>query len=204
MSEQLDRRLAQTAYRKVVQGEKLSSEERAALKRYEREQEEARRWEYYRSIPPKHWRQMSGRQAKVILDQARRYGIPFDDNPIDLPKVVRALHDFFAENSYKLTSGNDALLQGDDGSPALERYREERAALARLDRLEREGMLVARDTVRDGLGRIASILRAAGETLERQFGPTALEVLHEALDEAEAEVARVFGDVEAMEGSGGA
>ncbi len=85
-----------------------------------------------------------------------------------------------------------------EGSPALERYREERAALARIDRLEREGALVSRGHVREGLGRIAAILRMAGETLERQYGPAALEILHEALNDAEAEVIRSLGAAESM------
>jgi len=46
--------------------------------------------------------------------------------------------------------------------------------------------------MRESLGRIAAILRGAGDALQRQFGPAALEVLYEALDDAEREVERVF------------
>ena len=77
-----------------------------------------------------------------------------------------------------------------DSSPALERYREERAALARLDRLERERVLVNRQAIREGMGRISAVLRTAGDTLQRQFGPEALEILNEALAEAERELVR--------------
>ena len=69
-------------------------------------------------------------------------------------------------------------MQG-NGSPALERYREERAAIARLDRLEREGQLLPRDEVREALGRIAAILRGAGDTLQRQYGQAAADILLE-------------------------
>ena len=82
-------------------------------------------------------------------------------------------------------------------SPALERYREERAALARLDRLdrlERENVLLPRDQVREALGRIAAVLRAAGESLQRQYGGGAAELLHEAIDDAEREMKRTFGE----------
>jgi hypothetical protein len=195
LSQRLDKQAAATAYKKVMAGEQPTSQERAALTRYEREQEEKRRWQYYESIPQKHWRQMSGRQPKVLREQAQRYGLPFGGATIHLPEVVLALHDFLAANARKLAADDDAdaLLGSDAPSPALERYREERAAIARLDRLERERVLVRRDEIRQGLGRIAAILRTAGETLGQQYGNDAAEILNEALDDAERDIARFFG-----------
>jgi hypothetical protein len=111
---------------------------------------------------------------------------------VDLPKVVRAIHEFFADNAVKLARDDDPLMQG-SGSPALERYREERAAMARWDRLEREGVLLPRDQVREALGRWASIIRAAGDALQRQFGPAAAEILFEALDDSDRDMDRFFG-----------
>src|SRR4051812_23579848 len=152
--------------------------ERAALTRHEKAKEEQLRWQYYRSIPQKHWRQMSGRQTKVINEQADRYGLPIGGPFIDLTKLARALHDFLAANALKLAKEDDPLLEGGPSSPALERYREERAALARLDRLERESVLLPRDQVRESMGRVAAILRGAGDTLQRQFGAGAVEILY--------------------------
>jgi hypothetical protein len=189
----VDADLVAKAYRKVMDRQDLTKEERAALKRHEREKEERLRWQYYASIPQKHWRQMSGRQTKVINEQAARYGIPFGGASINLALVVRGLHDFLADNAVKLARDDDPLMQG-SGSPALERYREERAALARLDRLAREGNLIPRSETRETLGRIAAILRSAGDSLQRQFGPEAAEVLYEALDDCGREVDRVFGE----------
>ena len=195
LSQRLDKQAAATAYKKVMAGEQPTSQERAALTRYEREQEEKRRWQYYESIPQKHWRQMSGRQPKVLREQAQRYGLPFGGATIHLPDVIRALHDFLAANARKLSADDDedALLGSDAPSPALERYREERAAIARLDRLEREQVLVRRDEIRQGLGRIAAILRTAGETLQQQYGNDAADILNEALDDAERDIDRFFG-----------
>jgi hypothetical protein len=192
VSDKLERDEAARAYRKVMSGEKLSRSEQASLRRFEKEKEETQRWQYYKTIPQKHWREMSGRQSKVLYEQAERYGIPFGERTINLPEVVRALHDFFKRNAVKL-SVDDDLLTG-ESSPALERYREERAALARLDRLEREHVLVNRQEIREGLSRIASILRTAGDTLQRQFGSGALEILNEALAEAEREMERSDGE----------
>ena len=192
-SARVDADLVSRAYRKVMDRQELTKPERAALKRHEREKEERLRWQYYADVPQKHWRQMSGRQAKVLNEQAQRYGIPFGGSTINLPAVVRALRDFLADNAQKLARDDDPLMQG-TGSPALERYREERAAMARLDRLEREQKLIPRDAARESLGRIAAILRGAGDTLQREFGSAAVEILYEALDDSQSEIDRAFGE----------
>lgn len=191
LSDQLERELAGRAYRKVVAGEKLTAQERSALRRYEKQQEEERRWQYYESIPQKHWREMSGRQTKVLHEQAERYGIPFGEKKINLPAVVRALHNFLAENHRRLAD-NDELMNPAVASPALERYREERALMARLDRLERENTLIDRVQMHNALIRIAAIIRAAGSSLQRQFGPEAAGILNEALDDAERGIDKLF------------
>lgn len=180
------------AYRKVMDKQELTDKERAALKRHEKDKEERLRWQYYAAIPQKHWRQMSGRQTKVINEQALRYSLPFGGPHINLPAVVRAFHDFLADNAHKLAKDETDLMQG-AASPALERFREERAALARLDRLEREEQLVPRDLTREALARIATVLRNAGDALQRQFGPAAVEILYDALAEARREIDRAFG-----------
>jgi hypothetical protein len=192
---QVDADLVKSGYRKTVNGEELTKEERRALKRHEADREERLRWKYYETIPQKHWREMSGRQTKVLNEQAARYGIPFGGATVNLRNVVRALHNFLAENAQKLARDDDPWMQG-SGSPALERYREERAAMARLDRLTREDQLLPRVEVREALGRIASIIRSAGDMLERNHGAGALDILIEALDDAQRELDRCFGPQE--------
>jgi hypothetical protein len=187
ISDRLDRDLAARAYKKVMAGQLPSVQERNALRRFEKERDEKLRWQHYASIPQKHWRQMSGRQTKVLQEQAERYGIPFASREISLPRVVKALHDFLAANARHLPSDAD-LLGPDFGSPALERYREEKAAIAKLDRLEREGELIEVSVLRDGLNRIAAILRSAGDSLDRRFGPEARQILNDALDDAHKHV----------------
>ncbi|MCC7336839.1 MAG: hypothetical protein IT422_17250 [Pirellulaceae bacterium] len=184
-----------SAYRKIMAGNKdeLSREEDAAVKQFEKGKEERLRWQYYDSIPQKHWRAMSGRQAKVLIEQASRYGIPFGGAMVSLPKVVLALHDFLAENKHKLARDDDDMLNG-PASPALERYREERALLARLQRLERETELLPRDLVRQSLAKTATLIRTAGESLQRQYRDGAAELLYEAIADAEAEIERFFAE----------
>lgn len=79
----------------------------------------------------------------------------------------------------------------------MERYREERAALARLDRLKRERQLLPRNEVKEALGRIAAVLRGAGDAQQRQFGAAAAEILYDALDDAQRELDRTFGEAQA-------
>lgn len=187
----IDGPLVSQAYRKLMDRRELTAAEREALKRHERQKEERLRWQYYKSIPQRHWRTMSGRQTKVINEQAARYGIPFGGPTIDLSAVVRSLHDFLADNAHKLARDDDVLLQGGN-SPALERYREERAELAKLDRLERQKQLLPRDQVRQSLARTAAILRDAGDALQRTFGASAAEILYDALGDAQREIDRFF------------
>jgi hypothetical protein len=133
---------------------------------------------------------MSGRQAKVLKEQSDLYGLPFGGPTINLGQLAKALHDFLAVHARRLTSrteSGDPLL-GDSSSPALEQYRRERAVLARLDRLEREEQLLPRDETHDALSRISVILRRSLETIERQHGAAAADVLRQALDEADREI----------------
>ena len=163
-----------SAYSKVSRGETPTAQERAALDRYEKEKEDAPALAVLRLDSPKHWRAMSGRQTKVLNEQAATYGISFGGPVINLPTFVRQFHDFLARNARRLREGDDDMMAVDVSSPALERYREERAALARLDRLEREGALMPKDDVREGLGRIATTIRAAGDILQRQMAQVRL------------------------------
>lgn len=136
-SDHIDRELAAAAIRKRQHGEKPTRDEMAALRRVEKKREEELRWQYYSSIPQKHWREMSGRQAKVINEQASRYGIPFSGRIIDLPAVVRALHDFLAENAGRLAR-DDETSDGD----ALERLRKVKAEMAEIERDRIRGDLI--------------------------------------------------------------
>jgi hypothetical protein len=190
-----------SAMRKIATGQagSLTKEEKRALQRHEKQKEERLRWQYYASIPQAHWKRMSGRQAKILQEQGRRYGLPFDAALINLPAVVRALHDFLADNARKLAAEDDPTMLAGPASPALERYREERAILARLERQQREQSLRPLDDVREGLRLVAAVIRSAGDTLNREFGAAAAQVVREALDEIEREIERRFGPLPAPE-----
>lgn len=91
-------------------------------------------------------------------------------------------------------SETDPLLATGDGSPALERYREERAKLAALDRKTREKELIVLGTIREYLGRFSANIRSAGRALQKAFGTEASRILEDALTDSEREISQVCGD----------
>jgi hypothetical protein len=115
------------------------------------------------------------------------------NGPWFLPQVIRWLLD---RTKYR-NPPTDPLLDGpSDGSDALERYRDARAAIAELDLLERQKSLVDREATRAGLLKIAMVLRRAGTRLQSIHGATAAEIFHHALDEAKVMIDREFGSGE--------
>ena len=189
-----DRRLALEAARAYQEGRVPTAAQRAALRRHEQRKETTLRWQYYRSIPQKHWRIMSGRQTKVINEQASLYNIPFGGPVIDLPAVVRALHDFLARNARLLASGmDDASLLFGRSTPSLERVRRATAELREIQVARERGNLVDRALARECLLQLAGMLRAAGETLQRRYGPDALEIVNDMIANWERLVEEHFG-----------
>ncbi len=111
-SELVDGDLAQRAIEKQRKGETPTAQELAALRRVERQRDEALREEHYASIPQRDWIRMSGRQRKVIVDQAQKYGLPIGGATINLADLAKGLHDFLAANAPKLAAddgGNGSI-----------------------------------------------------------------------------------------------
>ena len=85
VAEQHERELVARALDKRRRGLEPATYELRALAKFERRREEETRWNYYRSIPQKHWREMSGKSTSQLHSQQERYGIPFGERSIDLP-----------------------------------------------------------------------------------------------------------------------
>ena len=135
-------------------------------------------------------------QSSSLRRQAANYGLPIGDRKIDLTAFVPAFHEFLAKHAKRLSapkSDDEDLLFGGT-SPALERYRNERAMLARMDRIEREGRLIDREQASAMFGQIASVLRSAGDDLQRQYGQDAYIILDDALVECVRLVDEMFGE----------
>lgn len=118
---------------------------------------------------------------KVCGDLFDMHRLPVSGPVVDLFAVVAALrqrmHEYFA---LRREDPEDPMGSGGD-SPALERWREEKWMLARLDRQEREKTLIPRDLVREIMVLQSTIVRPALESLQRQFGPEAYDLMAGAL-----------------------
>lgn len=183
--EQIERRAAE-CLRKQKSGQKPSKSEEAALRVLRGQREEAERWQHYATIPKKHYVQMSGRQHKILDEQASRYGIPIRGETIDLGRVLIWLHDFLAENGPLLlrTVGTDQLLSGElQDSPALEKLREVTFRLKELEYEQKKGNLIPREEIHQFFSQFANRIRSAGDQLQRKFGADALEILNAAIDQ---------------------
>ena len=80
----------------------------------------------------------------------------------------------------------DPLLVGVD-SPALERYRSHRADLAQMEVEAKKKTHADLAQLNEALTRFASCFRRAGDVLQRRFGPDAVGILNDALDQAARE-----------------
>ena len=191
VAEQVERELVREAIAKRQRGERPTRRETQALARFEKDQDEQSRWGHYSSIPKKHYIEMSGRQARTLNEQARRYNLPIGGRVIDLGLTLRAFHDFLAKHGPKLLDTDDPMSVAVN-SPSLEEWRSERARIAKMDRLERERILIKREDAHESLARIASMLRNCGDLLEQEFGRDARAILNEAIDDVTSEVSKSF------------
>lgn len=200
VSEQILKELAATALRKRSRGEKPTAQELGALRKVEKQREEELRWHHYETVPKKHYLEMAGdgdspRPRKVIHEQADRYGLPLRGPTINFRDFIRAVHDFLAANKRKLAEpepdSDEALFAG-RYSPAQERWREAKAEMAEIQLAREKKRVLSREDLRNGLNEISAILRGIGEGLQRQFGPDALQLHDEGLDDAQAAIDRMF------------
>jgi hypothetical protein len=116
--------------------------------------------------------------TRAIRDWKEK-GCPLENGRYCLPEVI-AWRDGWQKRS--APDPEEMELMGGD-SPALERLREEKYQLARLDRLERERQLVRVDDLLQPLMEAAAVVRAAGERIGRDYGPEAQEIVNEAVGE---------------------
>ena len=198
-----DKALAAEALKKQAGKKKPARAEADALRRVRKQADYDKRQEIYAAIPKAEYIDLCGRPTKVLHDQADRYGFPLRGARLDLGKILRSMHDFFAKHKHTLANladSDDPLLAGASQSLKDEYTKEqiaekrEKAKLARLERLEREGQLIPRDEMHALAVRWSSILREAGARLQRAFGPEAAELLGEALDNCDRETTSFYGD----------
>lgn len=117
-------------------------------------------------------------------------GMPGIDGCYSLKEMI-AWRQEDLRRQVQVADGDPAMV-GD--SPALERFREARAKMVELDLEERNRRLLQVDVVESGMQRAAKVLRDAVETLQREFGPEARDLIEGALDDFERIVTEDFSD----------
>jgi phage terminase Nu1 subunit (DNA packaging protein) len=128
-----------------------------------------------------------GVSARTIQDYVAR-GCPGKKDHYPLIEMIA----WCKQNIWNRHSMDLGASDAEEETPPLERLRTERARLAQLDRLEREGEILSREDVHSGLGIIASKLHWGLEQIEREH-PQAAKILRETLDGMEREFRERFG-----------
>lgn len=182
--EQSQQQLVRSALQKQAAGQKLTREESAALRRFLKAKEEKERTEYYRTVPQKHYVLMSGRQPKILKEQAALYDLPCGEKVVDLYKLLRAYHDFLAKNGHKLLRSDDPGVLNGPPTESLERLRLAKAKREEFAYKRELGQYRSVEEVQQGLAIFANVIRQAIETLQRECGEEARSIMAEAIEEA--------------------
>lgn len=184
------RRLAAEAMRKRTAGQVPTVRERKAFETWEAHKEEQAFLAFARRVPKRIYKEMSGRQDKVINDQAERHRMPLVGPTVDLFMLATWLHNFLADNSLRLRTplGEDALMFDEGSDPWLTEYRKQSALKVRLEREEKERKLLPRDKCHESLANFSTALRRFGEWLEKKYGRDALEMFNATLEDASREL----------------
>jgi hypothetical protein len=192
----IEKELAKSAQAKMEAGAVCTPQERRAYAKAERCWEEQQHQALMLDIPRRYYNWLSGRQNNTLQQQADRYGLPLRGERLNLQAIITGFHDFLRDNAHRLAAepgGIDPDLIGKN-SPALERYRDEKAKMITLQRKEMERHLSPREDVRNGFGVLAQRLRQLGEVYQRKNYTDAAKLLNEALDDMERTLAKHFGN----------
>ncbi len=131
-----------------------------------------------------------GVPARSLRDHAE---IPReDDRTYDASKVVAWRAGKTLGPEEKLIEGASQTLKDDYvRQQVLEKA--EKAKLARLERMERERALIPREEIHLGLKSLAEIVKNLGASLQKHYGPGALQLLEETIEEYEHRLGELFG-----------
>lgn len=191
--EALNRDALLAATRKRTAGGKLSKSEASILARYENYKTEIAFWDLARNCPKVVYEALSGRQTKILHDQARRYGLPLLGPTVDLSRIAEWLHQSIADGRWRIVDPeSDEAMMGGENSPALERWRAHKADLAEIELMERRREIFRADAVRQGLAILAGLMRGAGERLVHKCGEAAGRIFNDMIEDFERQTERLF------------
>lgn len=174
---------------KQAKGESLTKAEELTVKRYDEFIALQNRDDMLLNLPKGIYCKLSGRQQKVVDEQARRYGLAIDGAKIDLYQVLRRFHDILAEWGPMIKE-----LEGEEGSLRKEKLKREIELLKRkeeaaaIDIKNKHDEFVDRETLRVRMDWLASKLRMVSERLGKRFGADAQILFNHALKQIEEEL----------------
>jgi hypothetical protein len=181
---------ALTAKLKQAKGGDLTKSEISLVKKYDEIVAESNREDALLNLPKGIYCKLSGRQQKVVDEQAVRYGLAIDGSKIDLYQVLKKFHDILAEWGPTINE-----LQGAEGSLRTEKLRREIELLERrsksieIDIKNKQDEFIDRNTLRVRMEWLANKLRTVSERLGKRFGADAQVLLNHALSQIEEELA---------------
>lgn len=179
---------ALVALLKQARGERLTKRDDADAKWYRLETAN----EILDRIPKKKYVELSGRAAKTLHDQARKYDIPLDQPVINLFEVVRRFHDILAKHGRSFES--------DEDSDELKKQKLEgeidvlkkRAKILDNEINQQKSKYIPREEMRKGLDWLVSKFHSLGERFGRiggaEHGPDLQRSLNEFFDEVQKEI----------------
>lgn len=183
---------ARAAGEKQKAGRTLNRADQSALRRHKEYSNQIAFWSIARELPKVDYQAMSGRQTKILHDQARSYGLPVLGPTVDLARVIEWLHQAIADGRLHNPGDDDEGLGGQN-SPALERLRAHKATLAEIEVMKARGEIFSAEEMNRRVLDMAGILRAAGEKLQRRFGEEARQILSDAIDDYGRQAERIYG-----------
>ena len=141
-----------------------------ALKKFQRSKDEAARQAAYRACPAKDYSTLSGRHARVLIDQAFRYGVPCSGAEVNLGAVLRWFHDFLAKNAHRLDQKGE--ISPSDRS--LADYREAMTRQKLLEIADQEDQIMPITEVHEFagtlVGRLVQVLSNIENAIASEFG----------------------------------
>lgn len=166
-------------------GEALTSGQRSDLAWYKKQQAETIVEEVLADLPKKTYCKLSGRQVKVINEQAERYGLPIGDATVDMYAAVAAFHDFLADH---------ARVFGEDEDLRAEKLRKEIAVLERRAKIldgeikQQKSQFIEKADLHRRMMWLATRMQSLGERMATIGGRECQQAVNDFLEEIAREI----------------
>lgn len=164
--------------------EKLTGRQRSDLEWWRRQQSDESVRQVFRALPKKLYCELSGRQPKVINEQASRYGLPLSGSTLDLFEVIAAFHNFLAVNAKKFGKDEVFSLKANEELANLRR----KGQLLEIELQERNSQWVSRIEVQSGLAWLVGRLQTAAESIGVAAGKESQKLFNDLLEAIAVEI----------------